>query len=79
MPMAMMDIRPVPMDMRYGPMGMDMVVRFPDINPFVSMLMVLIVEMPMVMRNCFMGVQMQVPFPVEKENTGYHKNCGAPE
>jgi hypothetical protein len=51
MSMAVMDIRPVPVDMRYWPMGMDMVVRFPDIHPIVCMLMMLIVEMPVVVRD----------------------------
>jgi hypothetical protein len=67
MSMPVMDIRPVPVDMRYGLMAMDMVVRFPGIHPFVSMLMVLIVEMPMVMHDCFMAVQMPVLFPVKQD------------
>ena len=76
MSMPMMDIGPVPVDMRYGPMGMAMVVRFPDIHPFVIMLMVLIVEMPMVMRDCFMGVQMAVLFPVKDEYPAKHQCRG---
>ena len=67
MSMPVMDIRPVPMNMVYWPMGMDMVVRFLDIHPILCMLMMLIVEMPMVMHEYFMRVQMPVPFPVKQE------------
>ena len=62
--MAVMDIRPVPVDVRYGPMSVDMVVRFIAVAAFVGMLMMLIVRMPVAMSDCFMGMQMPVPFPV---------------
>jgi hypothetical protein len=76
MRMAVMDIRPVPVDMRYGLMGMDMVVRFLASHPFVGMLMVLIVEMPVVMSDRFMGVLMPVFFPVQNAYPAEHQCRG---
>jgi len=76
MSMPVMDVWPVPMDMRYWAMGMSMVVRFRHIEPSVSMRMVLIVNVYVSMCKGLMCVQVPVFFPVKKEDTGHHENCG---
>jgi len=76
--MPMMDIRPVPVNMRYRSMGMDMIVRFLDSKPFVIMLMMFIVVMGMMVRYRFMGMQMAVLFPAKDEYPAKHQCRGKP-